>query len=678
MPHTASRTLPYGSWPSELTADLLVQGATGLTELRRDGERVHWLELRPSEGGRQVVVGALPEGGREELIPPDANARTRVHEYGGGSYLVVDGVVWFSGFQDQRLYRLDPGGEPRPITPEPPAPAALRYADLELTPDRRWLIAVRERHEGPSAEQVHNELVAIPADGAAAGDGGDGEVVVLADGHDFVASPRLAPDGRRLAYVVWDHPNMPWDDTTLLVARYLEVDGRPTLEVPVAVAGAPAVSESVMAPAWSPDGTLHLLADRTGWWNLYRYEPGAARWGDGTLHNLAEVAVDLGAPAWQLGLSLFGFLDDGRIAVIATDHAVMRPSVLDPERGTVEPLGLPFTACRSLLASGSTMTFIGGSPTHPDTVVEVEVPPRDRDPTQVAWRPIHVSRELPVDPDWLPEPEVISFPTSDGMTAHALFHRPRNPDVVGPDDERPPLIVTSHGGPTSHVPPRLDLGAAFWTSRGFAVVDVNYRGSTGFGRAYREALRGTWGVYDVDDCVAAARALAERGEVDPARTVIRGGSASGFTTLAALAFRDVFAAGASHFGVADLAALVRDTHRFESRYLDRLVGPYPQAEAVYRERSPIHHVEGLSCPVILLQGLLDRIVPPAQAEAMAAALDAKGIPYAHVTFADEDHGFRKAENQIRALEAELSFYGQVLGFEVADELTPVEVVGLER
>jgi len=679
------RTLPYGTWPSDLTPDLLVSGATGLTELRLDGHRRCWIELRPDEGGRQVVAAEAVAGddgpngdappGTVELTPPDTNARTRVHEYGGGSYLAAEDVIWFTDFADQRLYRREPGEGPVAITPEPSAPAALRYADLELTPDERWLLAVRERHDGETAEEVSNELVAIPA-------AGDGEVVVLADGYDFVAAPKVSPAGDRMAYVGWNHPNMPWDDTSLVVADLVEVDGVPRLANPAVLAGAPGMSESVMAPAWSPDGVLHVLRDASGWWNLYRLTddaPGsAAQW-----QNLAEVEQDLGAPGWQLGMSLYGFLDDGRVAVVATDRAVMRAGLIDPDEGTLAPLDVPVTSVRSLAVAGQTVSLIGGAPDRPDAVFEVEVPPRDAGEdadadgdVSAVWREVHVSRPLPIGAEWLSQPEVISFPTSDGMTAHALYHRPRHPDVVGPDDERPPLIVTSHGGPTSHVPPRLELGIAYWTSRGFAVVDVNYRGSTGFGRAYREALRGTWGIYDVDDCVAAVQALAGQGEVDADRALIRGGSASGFTTLAALTFHDVFAAGASYFGVADLAALAEETHKFESRYLDRLVGPYPDAAEVYEARSPVHHTDGLSCPVILLQGMLDRIVPPAQAEAMVAAMEAKGVPYAYVTFDDEDHGFRKAENQIRALEAELSFYAQVFGFDRADDVEPVEVVGL--
>lgn len=657
-------TAPYGTWPSALTPELLVEGATGLSELQRDGDRLYWLESRPSEGGRYVVVQRTTDGRVTELTPPGTNARTRVHEYGGGGYLAADGVVWFTDFADQRIYRRDGTDQvPRPLTPEPLEPGGLRYADLQVTADRRWIVCVRERHDGPTAEDVQNELVVLPADGA-----GDDEVRVLARGRDFYAAPRLHPDGTRLAYVAWDHPNMPWDDTELLVSDVVE-DGDGLLQVgpPVSIAGGADQHESVMAPAWSPDGVLHAISDRTGWWNLYRFD-GAT--GDPVATNLAEVTVDLGAPHWQFGAALYGFLDDGRIAVIATDHGVARPSLLDPETGTVEPLPVPHTSCRALVTDGRTVTYLGGSPTQPDGVIHLDVTAGS------PWETLYASRQLPVDPAWLSEPRTISFPTTDGMTAHALYHAPRNPDVVGPETERPPLIVMSHGGPTGHVSPRLELGIAYWTSRGFAVVDVNYRGSSGFGRAYRDALRGAWGVRDVDDCVAAARSLADGGEVDGDRLLIQGGSAGGFTTLAALTFHDVFAGGASSYGVGDLAALAEETHKFESRYLDGLVGPYPEAAELYRERSPVHHADRLSCPVILLQGLLDRIVPPAQAEEMIAAMAERGVPYAYVTFPDEDHGFRKAENVVRALEATLSFYTQLFGVEPAEDIDPVEVVGL--
>lgn len=647
-------TAPYGTWPSPISPQLVYAEARSLGEVRIDGTAVHWLELRPDEGGRQVVVRLAEDGTTVDVTPPGSNVRTRVHEYGGGPYLVADGVVWFVEFDDQRLYRLDPGAEPVPVTPEPDEPAAVRVADLGLTRDGDWLVAVRETHRGRTAGEVDNEIVAIPA-------GGEGEVRLLAGGRDFYASPRVSPDGARLAYIAWDHPDMPWDDTELFVAELGRgPDGAPHVETTTSIAGGAGAGESLICPGWSQDGALHVITDRTGWWNLHRLE-------DGELVNLAPVEADLGQPQWQLGQSLYGFLDEGRVAVIVTDHAVERPSVLDPTTGAIEPLPVGHTSCRTLVTDGDRAVFIGASPHEAQAVVRADV-----DDVET----LHRSRDLPVGADWLPEPETISFPTTDGGTAHAFHYPPTNPEHRAPDGERPPLIVTSHGGPTSHARPQLQLSTAFWTSRGFAVADVNYRGSTGFGRDYRRALYGTWGTYDVDDCLAAANFLADREDVDPDRLVIRGGSASGYTTLCALTFHDLFAAGASYYGVSDLALLAEETHKFESRYLDQLIGPYPEAAERYRERSPIHHTERLSCPIILLQGLEDRVVPPSQAETMVAALAENGVPHAYVTFPGEDHGFRRAENLVRSLECELSFYGTILGFDPADDLDPVEIRGV--
>ena len=413
--------------------------------------------------------------------------------------------------------------------------------------------------------------------------------------------------------------------------------------------------------ARAPDGTLHLLSDRTGWWNLHRADV------DGRLTNLAEVAAELGQPAWWLGQSLYGFLPDGRVAVLATAAAVERPSVLDPATGALEPLS-DHTACRDLVVSGADVWFIGGSPRTFFEVVRAV-------PSRGTLEVVHRTRELPVDAAWLPQPEAISFPTGDGETAHGFLYPPTNPDVTPPEGERPPLIVSSHGGPTASSPPLLNLGIAYWTSRGFAVVDVNYRGSSGFGRVYRRALNDRWGIADVEDCAAAARFLTERGDVDGQRLLIRGGSASGYTTLCALTFTDSFTAGASHYGVSDPALLAQETHKFESRYLDGLLGPYPQAREVYEARSPLHHADRIACPVILFQGLEDRVVPPSQAEALVEALAARGIPYAYVAFPGEQHGFRDAANITRALEAELSFYTQVLGIPQPEGIPPVKIEG---
>jgi dipeptidyl aminopeptidase/acylaminoacyl peptidase len=642
-----------GGWRSPITAEVVYGEAKGLDEVRIDGGDTYWLERRPSEGGRQVVVRyRRGDDAIEDVTPPAVNVRTRVHEYGGGSYAVREGVVWFVAFEDQRLYRHDPGTDPRPITPEPERPAGVRYADLEPTADGRWLVCVRETHHGDSAEEVVNEIVAVPADG-------EGGIEVLVSGRDFFASPRLSPDGRELAFVAWDHPNMPWDDTEVAVVG---VADRAVTTEPERVCGGPAAGESVIAPGWSPEGRLHLISDRNGWWNLYRRD------GDELTH-LTPVQADLGQPMWLLGSTLYGFLDDGRIAVIATRQAEERPSLLDPSDAILAPLPVPHTDVRGLVTDGRSIAFAGASPTAPQEVVRL-------DPPDLSPRVLCRARDVPVGPEWISEGEAISFPTGDGEVAHGYLYRPHNPEVSPEPGERPPLIVTSHGGPTSHVAPALDLAIQFWTSRGFAVVDVNYRGSTGYGRDYRQALYGTWGLHDVEDCIAAARYLADRGEVDPERMAIRGGSASGYTTLCALTFHDVFAAGASYYGVADLGLLAEETHKFESRYLDRLIGPYPEEVATYRERSPIHNAEGLRCPVILLQGLEDRVVPPSQAETMIEALDEQGVPHAYVAFPEEDHGFRDADNLVRALHAELSFYAQVFGFAPADDIDPVEVVHL--
>jgi dipeptidyl aminopeptidase/acylaminoacyl peptidase len=646
-------TVPFGSWPSPISAELVAAGGVSLDEVRVAGSDVLWVEGRPLEGGRQVICRAA-DGHQEpeDLVPEGFNARTRVHEYGGGSYATHGGTLFFSNFGDQRLYRRDPGpGRPRPITPEPPSPAAHRYADACPTPDGRLLVCVRERHQRDG--EVVNELVAVPADG-------DGAPVVLASGRDFYSSPRVSPDGRRLAWLAWDHPNMPWDGTELQTAG---LAGAGLAGAPVTVAGGQ--EESVFQPEWSPDGVLHLVSDRSGWWNLYRVAS------DGRLERLAPREEEFGHPQWVFGLSTYAFLPGGRIACIHGRGPTRRLGILEPD-GQLTDLELPFTAFYppQLRALGDRLACLAASPTRATAVVVI-------DPAGGAVRVLRASEDRELDPGYLSVPEPIEFPTEGGRTAHALWYPPANRDVRGPDGALPPLLVTSHGGPTSGVVDDLQVGHQFFTSRGFGVVAVDYGGSTGYGRAYRQRLDGAWGIVDVDDCVAAARHLAGEGRVDPRRLAIRGGSAGGYTTLCALTFRDDFAAGASYYGVADVAALARDTHKFESRYLDRLIGPWPEAEELYRARSPIHATDRLSCPVILFQGLEDEIVPPAQAELMAAALDAKGIPHAYLAFPGEQHGFRQAGHIRRALEAELYFYSRMFGFDLADRVDPVPIAHLD-
>jgi dipeptidyl aminopeptidase/acylaminoacyl peptidase len=653
---------PYGSWRSPISPADVARGGRRLSfpTLADDGA-VWWLEGRAAEGGRYALMRRPAGGDPEEVTPPGANVRTRVHEYGGGAWkLVGPELVVYVDFADQRVYRLELGGEPVAITPESDEPAALRYADFELTPDGRTLFCVREVHDG--APEPENQVVALPLDGSM-------RCEVVAAGRDFYSFPRVSPDGLWFCFLCWDHPNMPWDETELWVAPARD----PGAARPLA-AGA---KESVTAPAWDSQDRLRFVSDRDGWWNLYRTvaDLGAPDAGEDlpAVEQLSAERADLGHPQWIFGLQTHVETDDGTLVVIRTEDATERLFALGRGGGALRDLGLPYTAFGApvLAARGSRVAFAAASPESEPEVVVVDVAGggADAPPTEV----IRSAAEEGVDPGFLSAPRAIDFPTGDGDTSHAFYYPPANADFEGPEGERPPLIVVSHGGPTSHVTPALDREFLFWTSRGFGVVDVNYRGSTGFGRAYRDKLQGTWGVVDTEDCVAAARFLAETGEVDGARLAIRGGSAGGYATLCALVFHDEFAAGASYYGVADTETLARDTHKFEARYLDGLIGPYPERADLYRERSPIHYVERLSAPVILFQGLEDKIVPPNQAEAMIAAMAANGVPHAYLAFEGEQHGFRKSETEIRCLEAELYFYGRILGFEPADELEPVEI-----
>jgi dipeptidyl aminopeptidase/acylaminoacyl peptidase len=642
-------TAPFGSWRSPIDPATVARAGRrlGSAAIAEDGA-VWWAEGRPAEGGRVALMRRAAGGEVEEVTAAEANVRTRVHEYGGGAWrLAAPDLVLFVDFEDQRLYRQRLGEEPVPITPEPETEAALRYADLRVTPDGGTVVCVREVHgEG----EPENQVVALALDGS-------GDARVLASGRDFYSFPRLSPDGRTLAFTCWDHPNMPWDGTELWLAP-LEAPTDASL-----LAGGP--DESIFQPEWDPEGRLHFVSDRDGWWNLYRREE------DGTTTQLSAEEADLGHPQWLFGGATYAFLDDETIACVRTADAEERLFVLDPGADHLRDLDLPFTSFGfpTLAARGGRLAFAAASPRREGSVVLLDLASGELET-------VRVSSETEIDPAYLSIPHPIEFPTGDGETAHAFFYPPANAEFDVPQGERPPLIVQSHGGPTSHATPALDREFLFWTSRGFGVVDVNYRGSSGYGRAYRDRLRGEWGVIDTEDCVAAARHLAERGEADGERLAIRGGSAGGYATLCALVFHDEFAAGASYYGVADVEALAHDTHKFEARYLDRLIGPYPERADLYRQRSPIHHLERLRSAVILFQGLEDEIVPPNQAEAMVAALRRNGVPHAYLAFAGEQHGFRRSETEIRCLEAELYFYGRILGFEPADELEPVEIEDL--
>lgn len=652
----------FGSWPTPITSELVVRAAAGLGGVSLRGDTVIWSEQRPEEGGRTQLVQRTRDAAPVDLLPAGANARTAVHEYGGGAWWVGGDTLWYTDWADQRLYTITGAADPVPVTPEPEVPRGERWADGCVTADGRWALVVREHHPaGGGPAEVVNEIVVVDASGRLA-------PRVLVTGPDFVSDPRISADAGRLCWLQWSHPDMPWDGTELCVAELRDSDTGPLLSPPRVVAGRPA-GESVSQPRWADDGSLWFISDRSDWWNLYRWVPNADR-----AEAMVTMDAEIGAPQWVFGQSRYAFLSEGR-TVFAFSRNGLEHLAIRLADGAVVDLDVPCTSIASVQAEGDRVVFVGASAVTEPAVMSVVVDPTGEVTAGEILRP---PRDLGLSQDWFSVPESISFPTSGGRTAHALFYPPTNPDVEAEAGELPPLLVLIHGGPTSAARPMLQLGAQYWTSRGFAVVDVNYGGSTGYGRAYRDQLRGQWGVVDLDDCEAAARWLGEQGRVDPARLCIRGGSAGGYTTLAALAFRDTFAAGASHYGVADLEALATETHKFESRYLDGLIGPYPAQRDLYVERSPIHHVDGFDRPLIVLQGLEDEVVPPNQAEMIVDALRTKGVPVAYVAFEGEQHGFRQAANIRRALDSELSFYAQIFGFTLPDSerIEPVPVQNL--
>jgi dipeptidyl aminopeptidase/acylaminoacyl peptidase len=630
---------PYGSWKSPITSELIVAQSVSLTDVRLDGGNIYWLEGRPQEQGRNVIVraGAAGETPRD-LTPAPFNVRTRVHEYGGGAWLVADGAIVFSNFADGRLYRQGDGA-PQPLTPAPPTPArGWRFADGVIDKPRNRWIGVREDHGGDG--EAVNTIVAVDLQGAGTEPGR-----VLARGNDFFSSPRLSPDGSKLLWLAWDHPNMPWNGTTLYLAA-IGADG--ALSTPEAIAGG--VAESIFQPEWSPDGTaIVFVSDRSGWWNFYAHDAGTR-----ATRALLAMEAEFGVAQWVFGMATYAFAGPDRIVCTYSTSGLGRLSILDVESGALTPIALPFTDISTVRADRDTVAFLGGSPGIPGSVVALDLRSgRHRvlkQSTEILER-----ADLRIA-DYLTTVEPVEFPTRNGKTAFGLFYPPFNPDAAAPAGEKPPLLVKVHGGPTSSASSTLSLRNQFWTSRGIAVLDVNYGGSTGFGRAYRERLYGNWGVVDVEDCINGVKFLGAKGKVDAKRAVITGGSAGGYTTLAALAFHDFFQGGASHYGVSDIAALARDTHKFESRYLDWLIGPYPQQEALYRERSPLFHADRLTKPVIFFQGDEDAVVPPSQTEVMVDALRRNGNRVGYFLFAGEQHGFRKAGNIQRSIDAELYFY----------------------
>jgi dipeptidyl aminopeptidase/acylaminoacyl peptidase len=626
---------PYGSWHSPISIEQAA--ATGepwfswvVVDLGADD--ILWIEPRPSEEGRAVVVERREDGSRTELTPPGFDARTRVHEYGGGAVWRREGTVFFSNFADGRVYRVDRGGEPQPLTPEPPQPHALRYADGRTTRDGSQVICVRESHrEG----DVVNELVSFPVDGSA-------EPRVVQTGRDFYAAPRIAPDGR-LAYLAWDHPLLPFLGCELWVDEERVAGG---------------ADESVFQPEWGPEGALYWVSDRDGWWNLYR---------DG--EQLTALEAELGYPAWVFGFTMYDFLGDGRIACTVIEKGLHSFAVFDRETGELERLDLPFTASMPYLrAHGSRFATLAATPTEPPAIVAVDV-------TTGSHEVLARTDDFALERESISVGRPVEFMSAGGRTAYAFYYPPAHAEFEAPPGELPPMWTFIHGGPTGQTYLSFNLGIQFLTSRGWGVVDVNYGGSTGFGRAYRELLAGEWGVVDLEDCIAAARHLVAAGEVDPDRLSIAGGSAGGYTTLLALARSDVFAAGASAFGVADLVTFTETTHKFESRYSDWLLGPLPDALDVYRERSPLTHADQIRGAVLIVQGLDDEVVPRSQAEQIVEALLRNGVPHAYLPFEGEGHGFRRRESLVGLYSAWVSFFAQVFGFEPADDVEHIEIVG---
>ena len=617
-----------GAWTSEITAELVASSSIRYADVQIDREDIYWLEGRPREQGRTVIVRRR-QGQVEDVLPDRWNVRSRVHEYGGGAYTVHADRIWFVNDADQQVYELN-DGQVAQQTDE----TDCRYADLQYSSRHQCLYAVRETHGRPDSKEPVNELVRIK----------DQQVRVVATGDDFYAGPAVSADCKQLAWLSWNHPDMPWDQTTLWLG---DIDDAGDIVNPRKLVEAE--GQSVFQPSWSGDGRLYFISDADGWWQLYRLDDCGDK---DSVTQVCGYEAEMGLPLWQFGMRSYVFQDPDRVIATLCEQGVWRLVRVCANTGEVEPVQTPYNSFTSLAADSKRAVVIAAGTERTDEVAMIDL---DNGELGLCMD----VKPLPVAKEWISSAQLVSFPTSDGDVAHGFYYPPRNPDAEPLVDELPPLLVMTHGGPTAATAASLNMKTQFWTSRGFAVLDVNYRGSSGYGRSYRERLKGQWGVYDVDDVVAGARYMVEQGKADADRLIIRGGSAGGYTTLAALTFTDVFRAGASYYGIGDLESLVEDTHKFEARYLDQLIGAYPQEKNRYLERSPIHHVNDLSCPVIFLQGEEDKVVPPQQAKSMAEALQKKGVETELVLYAGEQHGFRRAETIIDTLKSELAFYDRV-------------------
>ncbi len=634
---------PCGSWSSPISGDLITSGTVGFEQVRLRHDHSYWIERRPTDSGRCVIVEHA-NGVCKDVLPSPYSARSRVHEYGGGAYCLAtaaSGEIFFVNDADQNIYTLHPGAEPVRLTHF----TQRRFADLIHDASHNRLICVCENHDITSS-QPENTLVAI--------DLASGEIETLQHGFDFYSNPRLDPAGEQLAWLCWQHPDMPWDSSEL---RRASVNADGAIGEAKIIAGGKGVS--VFQPEWSPHGVLYFISDETGWWNIRRCT-------NAGIEQLTREHSEFGLPQWVFSQSTYAFIDNNRLICAHFSNGESRLSLLDITTRQLTPIDSDLVSIDSLRADNRRAVFIGASTDASAAVTELDL-------SMLKIHRIKSASNAEAHNSYLSQGRIISFDTRHGDIAYAIYYPPTNRDYRPLPDEKPPLIVICHGGPTARADTALDLRKQFWTSRGFALVDVNYSGSTGFGRAYRERLNGRWGVRDVEDCCDAALHMAARGLADASRLIIRGSSAGGYTVLAALTFQQTFAAGASYYGISELESLARDTHKFESRYLDRLVGPYPEFRSIYRERSPIHHADSLNCPVIFFQGLEDRVVPPEQAEKMVAALDDKGIAVAYLSFEHEQHGFRNARTILYTLHAELYFYSALFGFEAADELQPIEI-----
>jgi len=632
---------PYGSWKSPVTS-VLAANTKELGEIALDGSRLYWRELRSKEYGRYTLMCRDSDGYLTELVSEPFNVRTLVHEYGGGSFIVANDTVYFSNFADQRVYRKKRDELPVSITSD----AAMRYADGTIDRKYRRLITIREDHTVAPAQPV-NTIVSIDTED-------DEGVEVLVSGNDFYSSPRISPDGSLLAWVTWNYPNMPWDSTELWVGEF---DGSGSIGESERIAGG--IEESILQPEWSPDGVLYFVSDRSGWWNIYR-------WYERRVEPICEMSAEFARPSWTFSLNCFAFESARRIVCAYTSGGEWQLAEIDVVNRKMRTIGVPYSEVSYVRAAEGRAVFVAGAPTMCRSIEELDLGTKE-------VRLIYPASDSAIESGYISTPQHCEFPTSNNLMAYGYFYAPKNPDFYAPTGELPPLIVAAHGGPTNSTQTTLDLTIQYWTSRGFAYLDVNYGGSTGYGRSYRERLYGNWGVVDVDDCVNGALYLVRCGDADASRILIRGRSAGGYTTLSALAFKSLFRAGASYYGISDLEAFDKNTHKFESRYTRKLVGPFPEKRELYQKRSPTHILKRVSGPILLLQGLEDKVVPPEQAELMMKALHEKRLPFAYLPFQNEQHGFRCKENIKRALEAELYFYSLILHLRSPDSLQPIKI-----